>query len=70
MALSSYTPEQLARLRDMIAKGVLSLEQNGEKVTFRSLAEMTALEARMSAAIGETASAMRIVSPVFTRGRA
>lgn len=36
----SYTPEQLSELKANIAKGVTSLEINGEKVTFRSLDEM------------------------------
>lgn len=54
--MADYTHEQLAQLRSMIAKGVTSLEQNGEKVTFRSLAEMVAIEKRM-AAILEPASA-------------
>lgn len=31
---------QIAQLEDMIAKGALSMEQNGEKVTFRSFEEM------------------------------
>lgn len=64
----SYTPEQLAQLRDMIAKGVTSLEQNGEKVAFRSLSEMIAIESRMAAALGETTGQPRMNYPSFSRG--
>ncbi|WP_273687081.1 phage head-tail joining protein [Ketogulonicigenium vulgare] len=32
--------KQIEQIDDMMAKGALSLEQNGEKVTFRSLDEM------------------------------
>ncbi|WP_397246180.1 phage head-tail joining protein [Paracoccus mutanolyticus] len=35
-----YTVEQYQTLCRMIGKGVTSLEVNGEKVSFRSLAEM------------------------------
>ncbi|WP_273689032.1 phage head-tail joining protein [Ketogulonicigenium vulgare] len=36
----SKVNSQIEQIEDMIAKGVLSLEQNGEKVTFRSFDEM------------------------------
>lgn len=36
----AYTVEDLAALKANIARGVTSLEVNGEKVTFRSLDEM------------------------------
>jgi hypothetical protein len=35
-----YTQEQLQKLRDAYAKGVLSVELAGEKVTFASGSEM------------------------------
>lgn len=64
----SYTPEKLAQLRDMIAKGVTSLEQNGEKVAFRSLAEMVAIESRMAKALGEQPARSGLHTPSFSRG--
>lgn len=36
----AYTAQHLAELKANIARGVTSLELNGEKVTFRSLDEM------------------------------
>lgn len=38
--MSQKADQQIETIRDMMAKGVLSIEQNGEKVTFRSFAEM------------------------------
>lgn len=61
--------EQLTQLRSMIAKGVTSLEQNGEKVAFRNLDEMLAIERRMVAELGATPSVNGLHTPSFTRGR-
>lgn len=51
----------------MIAKGVTSLEQNGEKVTFRSLDEMRRIKTEMEQALGMTARP-RVHYPTFLKG--
>lgn len=67
MALSADTIEQYQQLCAMIAKGVTSLEQNGEKVTFRSLAEMRQIKNEMEQALG-LRSAPRVHYPTFLKG--
>lgn len=51
-----YSQEQLQKLRDAYAKGVLSVELAGEKVTFTSGAEMRRrirdIESNLSGAAG------------------
>lgn len=64
--MSAYTQDQYDTLCAMIAKGVTSLEQNGEKVTFRSLAEMRQIKAEMEQALGRRA-APRIHYPAFRK---
>ena len=49
-----YTTEQYQTLCAMIAKGVTSLEVNGEKVAFRSLSDMRKIKAEMEADLGLT----------------
>ena len=56
MAVSAYTQDQYDTLCRMISKGVTSLEVNGEKVTYRSLAEMLRIKSLMEAELGLTAS--------------
>lgn len=62
-----YTTEQYFQLCAMIAKGVTSLEQNGEKVTFRSLDEMRRIKTEMEQALGMTARP-RVHYPTFLKG--
>lgn len=50
--MTAYTMEQYQTLCAMIAKGVTSIEVNGEKVTFRSLSEMRRIRTEMEAALG------------------
>lgn len=66
--MTTYTHEQLAQLRSMIAKGVTSLEQNGEKVAFRSLAEMISIEKRMAAILEPASASSGLNNPTFSRG--
>lgn len=67
MAVTAYTIEQYQMLCAMIAKGVTSLEQNGEKITFRSLDEMSRIRSEMEVALG-MAGRSRSNYPVFRRG--
>lgn len=66
-AMSAFTQTEYETLCAMIAKGVTSIEQNGEKVTFRSLAEMRQIKAEMEQSLGRTARP-RIHSPAFRKG--
>ncbi|WP_225029437.1 phage head-tail joining protein [Xinfangfangia pollutisoli] len=65
--MSAYTLEDYQRLCAMIAKGVTALEVNGEKVTFRSLAEMTAIRTEMEGALG-LARRARVSHPAYRKG--
>lgn len=67
MAVIPYTIEQYQQLCGMIAKGVTSLEQNGEKVTFRSLDEMRRIRSEMESALGLNTRS-RASYPVFRKG--
>lgn len=62
----SYSIDQYRQLCDMIAKGVTSLEQNGEKVTFRSLDEMRRLKAEMERVLG-LAARPQVHYPVYRK---
>ncbi|AZV00336.1 phage head-tail joining protein [Paracoccus sulfuroxidans] len=64
----SYTPEQLAELKANIAKGVTSLEINGEKVTFRSLDEMRRIVKMIEEDLGITPRRGGFHLPTFSRG--
>jgi hypothetical protein len=66
MAVSGYTQEQLAGLRDAAAKGVTSLEYNGEKVTYRSLDEMLRLIAVIERSLASATP--RTHFPTFRKG--
>jgi hypothetical protein len=62
----SYTPEQLAELRKMIATGARRTRVNGEEVEFRSLEELERLESKIQGATG--VSRVTHVNPIFDRG--
>lgn len=64
-----YTLEDYQLLCRMIAKGVTSLEVNGERVTYRSLAEMLRLKALMEAELGVGANPARsrTTYPIFRK---
>lgn len=65
--MTPYTIEQYQTLCGMIAKGVTSLEVNGEKVTFRSLSEMRQIKTEMEQALGLTARPA-VHYPTFLKG--
>lgn len=64
----SYTPEQLSQLKENIAKGVTSLEINGEKVTFRSLDEMRRTVAMIEDELSVVPRRGGFHLPTFSRG--
>lgn len=59
MVVSAYTVEEYQTLCKMIAKGVTTLEVNGERVTYRSLTEMLRIKAMMEADLGLAGTAGR-----------
>lgn len=61
----SYTQADITALRANLAKGVAQAEVAGEKITFRSLAEMRSLLAEMEAAVAGPAAASRQHYPGF-----
>lgn len=65
--MTAYTADQLAQLKSNIAKGVTSVELNGEKVTFRSLDEMRQIVAMIEAEISPSRSS-GFYRPSFSRG--
>ncbi|MCG6111320.1 MAG: hypothetical protein MEQ74_03915 [Paracoccus sp.] len=65
----AYTQADADQLRANIAKGITSAEVNGEKVTFRSLADMRATLAMIEAELaGMGGGAARVSYPRTTRG--
>ena len=61
----SYTQADITALRANLAKGVTQVEVAGEKVAFRSLAEMRSLLAEMEAAVAGAGAASRQHYPGF-----
>lgn len=63
----AYTVEELAALKANMAKGVTSVEVNGEKVTFRSLDEMRRIVSMIEDELfPKPASGFHL--PTFSRG--
>ncbi|WP_158966241.1 phage head-tail joining protein [Chachezhania sediminis] len=72
--MSPYTPEELAQIKanliqvkSNLAKGVTSIELNGEKITFRPLAEMRQIIAMLESDISSSTSS-GFYTPSFSRG--
>jgi hypothetical protein len=68
----SATADQLAMLKENYGKGVLSLEQGGEKVTFASGDEMRRrirdLEGQVAAESGPSSANDGVSYPSFDKG--
>lgn len=64
-----YTLSDYQTLTRMIAKGVTSLEVNGEKVTYRSLAEMLRIKGLMEAELGLGAAAAGYSKAIYPNFR-
>ncbi|PYG33115.1 phage head-tail joining protein [Pelagimonas varians] len=64
----SYTQAQVDHAKAMYAKGALSLELNGEKVTFVSGAEFRRRIREMEAGVSGTGQGMTITFPKTGRG--
>ena len=63
----AYTAQHLADLKANIARGVTSLEVNGEKVTFRNLDEMQRI-VRMIEQDLDPRPTSSLLTPTFSRG--
>lgn len=64
----AYTTADLTALQKAIAKGAVKVRMGEEEVTFRSLSEMWALEARIKTELGTVTAAPTHVYPL-TSGR-
>lgn len=64
--MTGWTHEDYTTLCQMLGKGVTSLEVNGEKVTYRSLAEMKQIKAMMEGELGLN-QRLRQRYPVFRK---
>lgn len=67
--MSGYSESYLTQLQAMIAKGIEEGQINGERVKFRSLANMLKLERKIKAELGMTEQpARRAHHPVTSTG--
>lgn len=66
--MSSYTAQHLTALREAMASGAQIVEFDGRKTTFRSLAEMQALETRILADLGQTVPQTRRIQVLTSKG--
>ncbi len=64
----AYSQAQLDALRQAIAQGVTTIEYQGKRITYRSLDEMTALEARIARDLAGTSASPRHSLAAFRRG--
>lgn len=66
----SYNAGQLAKLKEMYAKGVLTLEQGGEKVSFASGDELRTRIQHLEAEIAAQGQAPEttVTYPEFSKG--
>ncbi|WP_406720424.1 hypothetical protein RPE78_12290 [Thioclava litoralis] len=66
----AYTQDQIESLKAAMAKGVTSVEMNGERVQFRSLDEMQRQLGRMQAEVAgaRRVSTLRQLRPRLSRG--
>lgn len=67
--MSKYTAADLAHIKEMIAKGVTSIEVAGEKYNFRSLDEMQRIAAMIESEVNPAARrSSGFHLPTFSRG--
>jgi len=64
-----YTQQKLDDLEDAIAEGVLSVQYEDRKVTYRSVEQMEAIRSKMRRALGLTSGSGRILSSPSKFGR-
>ena len=66
--MARFVQQQLDDLREAIALGARSVSYAGKTTTFRSLAEMLALESRMEASIAGTDTTGGAVVTTHSKG--
>lgn len=65
----AYTQAQIDALKSAAARGVTTVERNGEKVTYASLAEMRRQISIMEAELAvQNAGAVSVTYPTTSRG--
>lgn len=67
--MSEFTQSQLDSLNAMIASGVLKSEYDGQRIEYRSLADLIRARDTVRAGLGSTA-ATRVthINPTFSKG--
>lgn len=63
----AYSQSEIENLERAMARGVLTVEYDGQKVTYRSLAEMERQLATMKAGQGDATLAPRFSNTIFDR---
>lgn len=66
MTTGNFTQEQISALQDAYASGELSVQYNGRRVQYRSLAEMEQILARMKS--GAASMPQRRHRAIFDKG--
>lgn len=67
--MSSFSQAQLDALNGMIASGVLKAEYDGNRIEYRSMADLIrARDVVQKGLAGSTATRITHVNPIFSRG--
>ncbi len=66
--MSEFTQSQLDKLNAMIASGVLRSEYDGQRIEYRSMAELIRARDTVRAGIGSTAERVTHINPVYSKG--
>lgn len=66
--MSEFSQTQLDALNRMIASGVLRSEYDGQRIEYRSMAELIRARDTVKAGIGSASIRVTHVNPAFSRG--
>lgn len=66
--MSDFTQSQLDKLNAMIASGVLRSEYDGQRIEYRSMAELIRARDTVRGGLGSTETRVTHVNPAFSRG--
>ena len=65
---AEFTQSQLDKLNAMIASGVLRSEYDGQRIEYRSMAELIRARDTVRAGMGSTQTRVTHINPAFSRG--
>lgn len=66
--MSEFTQTQLDALNRMIASGVLRSEYDGQRIEYRSMAELIRARDAVRAGLGSSSVRVTSVNPVYSKG--